>query len=111
VYLRRAQIEGEGKQAYASQAVEYSEKALIVNPSSQMNLYATARVVDIAGDYSPARHCEYYKRSILIFEQRAPMLTGDSMQVEGKALPTARLRQENEYLLQRVKAKMAKAGC
>jgi tetratricopeptide (TPR) repeat protein len=111
VYLRRAQIEAGDKSASTSQAVEYSEKALALNPSSLMDLYATARVLDIAGDYSPAKRCELYRRSVSIFEQRMPMLTGESMLVEGKPVPTERLRQENDYLLKRVKGKMVKAGC
>jgi tetratricopeptide (TPR) repeat protein len=111
VYLRRAQIEAGDKAQFTTQAVAYSEKALAANPTNQMNFYATARVLDIAGDYSVALRCEHYKRSVSLFEKREQFLTGESLEVDGKAVPTERLRQENDYLLERVKTKMAKAGC
>jgi tetratricopeptide (TPR) repeat protein len=111
VFLRRAQIEDGDKKSSTAQAVDYSEKALAVNPSNPMDVYATARVLDIAGDYSAELRCEHYKRSVSLFEKRKQLLTGETMEVEGKAVPTVRLRQENDYLLARVKAKMAKAGC
>jgi hypothetical protein len=111
VFLRRAQIEAGDKEQYTAQSVAYAEKALAANPSNQMDLYRTARVFDIAGDYSAELGCEHYKRSVSLFEKRVQFLTGESLEIEGKAVPTQRLRQENDYLLQRVKAKMAKAGC
>ena len=111
VFLRRAQIEAGDREQYTPQSVAYAEKALAANPSNPMDLYATARVLDIAGDYSPAKRCAYYRRSLSIFENRVQFLTGEAMQVEGKTVPSERLRQENDYLLQRVKAKMEKAGC
>jgi hypothetical protein len=111
VHLRRAQIEATDKERYTVRAVASAEKALRINPTNQMDIYATARVRDIAGDYSAENRCEHYKRSVLLFESRVQFLTGESMQVEGKAVPTQRLLQENEYLLQRVRAKMSKAGC
>lgn len=111
VFLRRAQIESGDKEQYAARAVGYAEKALAANPTNQADLYGTARVFDIAGDFSASRECEFYRRSIAIFQQRAPLLGGETILVAGKAVPTGPLRQENEHLLQRGKAKMAKAGC
>jgi tetratricopeptide (TPR) repeat protein len=111
VYLRRAQIETGDKTQFTGQAVDYSEKALAAKPANQLDFYATARVLDIAGDYSVTLRCEHYERSVSLFEKRLQFLTGESVEVEGKTVPTVQLRQENDYLLQRVKAKMAKAGC
>lgn len=111
VYLRRAQIESGDQAQYTAQAVEYAEKALAANSTNQLDLYDTARVFDIAGDFSAGKKCDYYKRSVSIFQDRAPLLGGESVSLEGKNVPTAGLRQENGYLLQRVQAKMSKAGC
>lgn len=111
VYLRRAQIEPDNKARDAGQAVEYAEKALASNPANQANLYGTARVLDIAGDFSTARKCEFYKRSVSIFQERVSLLQSETISVGDKNMKTAPLKQENEYLLNRVKTKIAKAGC
>jgi hypothetical protein len=111
VYLRRAQIEAGNKERDTAQAVDYAQQALAANPANQANLYATARVLDIAGDFSAPKRCDYYRRSLALFQERTQNLEADQIMVGNKMVSTTPLRQENEYLLQRVQSKIAKAGC
>ena len=110
VYLRRAQIEGD-QQRWAAQAAEYAEKALAAHPGDQINLYSSARAFEIAADFSAARRCEYYARSAALLQQRLPLLVGEHLTMNGRPAPPEPLRQENEFLLARVKMKSKKNGC
>jgi hypothetical protein len=110
VYLRRAQIEGQPER-WVAQAAEYTEKALSVNPGDQVNLYSSARALEIAGDFSAARRCAYYARSATLLEQRLPLLTGDHLMMNGQPAAAEPLRQENDSLLTRVRTKIKKNGC
>ncbi len=111
VFLRRAQIEAGDKERDTAQAVDYAQQALAANPANQANLYGTARVLDIAGDFSAGKRCDYYRRSFALFQQRTHNLEADEILVGSKMVPSAPLRQENEYLRQRVQSKMASGGC
>ena len=108
VYLRQAQIESGDRENWARQAVGYADKAIASNPREQANLYDSARVFEIAGDFSGGSKCSYYGRSMELFQERAPLLTGEQVMIAGKASPTAALRSEQEYLAGRGKTKMLK---
>lgn len=110
VYLRRAQIEGEPER-WAPQAADYAEKALAAHPGEEVNLYSSARAFEIAGDFSAARRCEYYARSAILLQERTPLLAGERAMMNGRLSPAGPLRQENEFLLNRVKAKSANSRC
>jgi hypothetical protein len=60
VYLRQAQVESGDRENWTRQAVGYAEKAIASNPGEQTNLYDSARVLEIAGDFSKAMKCTYY---------------------------------------------------
>lgn len=111
VCLRQAQIESGDRENWTRQAVGYADKAIANNPHEQANLYDSARVFEIAGDFSGGSKCSYYGRSAELFQERIPLLIGDQMMVAGKLTPTVALRNEQEYLSGRVKAKMQKNGC
>ncbi len=111
VYLRQAQIESGERENWARQAVGYADRAIASNPREQANLYDSARVFEIAGDFSGGLKCSYYGRSLELFQERAPLLTGEQVMIAGKATPTAVLRSEQEFLAGRVKTKMQKSGC
>lgn len=110
VYLRRAQIEG-APERWSDQAAAYAERALTADPGDQVNLYSSARSLEIAGDFSAARRCAYYARSAALLEKRLPLLTGDQLIMNGRPAKPDALRRENDFLMGRVKMKSKKNGC
>lgn len=115
VYLIRAEKDSKQREQWVTKAVSYVEKALLLNSKDKdiagANLFQEARSFEVAADLSAAGRCSYYERARKLLEDRAPLLQGDELSLEGRTLPVAPLRKENERALAEVKAKAAKAAC
>lgn len=115
VCLIRAQKDSQQREKWVETAVSYAEKALALNSKDKdvagVHLFQDARSFEVAGDLSTILRCSYYERARKLLENRAPLLQGDQLTLEGRVFPLAPLRKENERTLADVKAKAAKAAC
>ena len=112
-YLIKASKDSARKDEWIQQAVAYYDKDLSVRQKNDIDieLYTVGRGFESAGDLSTNNSCLYYGRAMKAFEEEIPFIRGDSLTAYGKTIPLASVRQENEKALERVKAKLAKAGC
>ena len=113
IYLMKASKDNAHKDEWVQQAVTYYDKDLSVHQKNDVDieLYSVGRGFEAAGDLSTRDGCLYYERAAKAFEQEMPFIQGDSFTAYGKTIPLAPVRKENEQALERVKAKLAKAGC
>jgi tetratricopeptide (TPR) repeat protein len=112
-YLFKASKDKEHRQDWVKQAVAYYDEDLAVHQKSEIDveLYVVGRGFELAGDLSTYDSCLYYGRAIKAFEEEVPFIQGDSYTAYGKTVPLAPVRKGNEQALERVTAKLAKAGC
>jgi hypothetical protein len=112
-YLIKASKDHAHKDEWIRQAVVYYEKELSVHQKKEgdIELNVVGRGFEKAGDLSTNSSCLYYGRAVKAFEEEMPFIEGDSITVSGKIITLAPIRQENQKALERVKAKLAKAGC
>lgn len=112
-YLMKASKDHAHKDEWIEQAVANLDKDLSVHQKTDIDLelFSVGRDFEVAGDLSTTNGCVYYRRAVKDFEDEIPFIQGDSFTAYGKTTPLSPVRQENEKALERVKAKLAKAGC
>jgi len=112
-YLMKASEDSAHKDEWIEQAVANFDKDISVHQKTDIDieLYGVGRGFELAGDLSTSNGCLYYRRAIKDFEDEVHFIQGDSFTAYGKTTPLAPVRQENEKALERVKAKLTKAGC
>ena len=112
-YLMKAPKDAAHKEEWIQQAITYYDKDLSVHRKENIDieLYTAGRGFEVAGDLSTTNHCLYYRRAANAFEEEIPFIQGDSFTAYGKTIPLAPVRRENEKALERVKGKLANAGC
>lgn len=113
VYLAHATKDSGRRNLYVTKAIFYTEKGLALNSKDNdvgaVLLFQHARSFERAGDLAASRHCEYYRRSRELLEDRIPLLKAKEITLEGTTYPLAPLREENEKALVEVESKAAKA--
>lgn len=112
-YLMKASKDNIHKEEWIQRAVGYYDKALSVHRQNDVDIesYTVGRGLEFAGDLSKDNSCLYYERSVKDFEDESPFIQGESYTAYGHTIPLAPIRHENEKALQRLKEKLAKAGC
>ena len=115
VYFIRAQKDADRRQEWVTKGVSYVEKSMSLNSQDKdaagVFLFQDARGFEVAGDLSTSGRCDYYERAQRILGDRASLLQGDQLTLEGRSFPLAPLRRENDKTLAGIKEKAAKAGC
>jgi tetratricopeptide (TPR) repeat protein len=114
VYLMRAHKQPVARDNWVHEAALYANKSCETeapSPRDLLNLYEAGRILEDAGDLSPAGRCEYYRDAVKKLTDQAPLLEGDSIAAFGYRHPLAPLRNENQKALTRVKGKFVDAGC
>ena len=81
---------------------EYSEKALASNPRDIANVFNVGMRYMIAGDDLDTGGCEYYRKAEITFENLTPQLQANSAETQGRTVPLAAFRKQNQEQLSRV---------
>ena len=103
LYLQKAQSNTMNQDELIQQAAVYSNKGLALQSRPDMtNLTLAAEVFELAGDLSASARCEYYRKSVTLFEELIPM----EQDVEQRAS-----KDRDESTMSRVRAKIVQAGC
>ena len=112
-YLMKASKDTAHKEEWIQQAITYYDKDLSVHRKENIDieLYTAGRGFEAAGDLSTTNSCLYYGRAVSAFEEETQFIQRDSLTAYGKTIPLAPVRKENEKALERVKTKLANAGC
>jgi hypothetical protein len=113
-YLKKASKDTAHKDEWIRQGVVYYEKVLSVHQKKggfNAMLFEVGRGFEAAGDLSTNSSCLYLGRAVKAFEEEMPFIQGDSFTENGQTIPLAPVRKEIQKALERVKAKLAKAGC
>jgi hypothetical protein len=112
-YLIKASKTPARREEWIQQAAGYYDKGLSASEKNGVDIaeYDAGRGFETAGDLSTANGCLYYGRAVEGFRREVAFIQGDSYTAYGKTIPLEPVRQENEKALERVKAKLAKAGC
>ena len=77
-----------------------------------IELFMIGHDFERAGDISSIDRCAYYTRALKAFEDQARFIQGENVKFDdGKTIPLAPVRQENQKALENVKAKLEKAAC
>jgi tetratricopeptide (TPR) repeat protein len=112
-YLVKASKGGAHKDEWIEEAVAYYDKDLLDHPRGDIDIefYTVGRGFEQAGDLSTTDRCLYYRRAVKAFEDEKPFLQAESYTVDGKTFRLESVRQENDKSQERVKVKVANAGC
>jgi tetratricopeptide (TPR) repeat protein len=86
-YFERAQKDPAGREQWVKLAVQYSERALEVNPTDPVNVFNVGESYLTAGMNLPTSSaCDYYQKSLETLErlQTDPILKNESALIEGE---------------------------
>jgi len=112
-YLAKAAKDSGRKEQWIQEAVSNYDKDLEAHKMNTVDveLYEVGRGFESAGDLSTHDSCLYYGRAVNAFVQEVQFIQGDSYTAYGHTTPLAPVQRENQKALERVKSKIAKAGC
>lgn len=111
-YFERAQKEPVKREQWVNLAVQYSERALVVNPGDIVNVFNVGESYLTAGMNRPKPSgCGYYRKSLETFERLEvdPILGGKSGTIEGERVSTGPYRKKLEEKIAQVR--QLTAGC
>lgn len=115
VYSVRAYKDSKHREEWVTNGVSYIEKSLALNSKEKdvagVSLLQDALSFKDFGNLSADRRCTYYDRARSLLEDRAPVLQGEKLTLEGRDFPLAPLRQENDKYLNEVNEKIRTVGC
>lgn len=101
-YFIRALHDKDQSGKWTRLGAEYSEKALASNPKDIANVFNVGMNYMIAGDDLDTGGCEYYRKAEIIFENLTPQLQANSAETQGRTVPLAAFRKQNQEQLLRV---------
>jgi len=109
VYFIRALQDKDQSRKWTTLGAEYSERALVVNPTDIANIFNVGVNFMVVGDDLDTGGCEYYRKSLAIFESLVPRLQGDHAETQGRTVRLGPFRKQNEEYLSMLRSRLR--GC
>ena len=110
VYFVRALHDKNDVGKWTKLGAEYSEKALHANPADIANQFNVGVNFMVVGDDLDTGGCDYYRKSLAIFEGLVPRLQGDHAETQGRTVQLAPLRKRSEEYLSRVRSRLSRCS-
>jgi tetratricopeptide (TPR) repeat protein len=105
-YFQRAQADKANGQRWITLAVQYSERALEMNPDDLVNIFNPGESYMVAGmNLTESQACDYYDKSLSVFERlkAQPALKGEWGTIEGQRVQLEPYRQKLDQHMENVR--------
>ena len=110
IYFVRALHDKNDSGKWTKLGAEYSEKALHANPADIANQFNVGVNFMVVGDDLDTGGCDYYRKSLAIFEGLVPRLQGDHAETQGRTVQLAPFRKRNEEYLSRLRSRLSRCS-